>query len=105
MENCQGDTLHETSSAVEIRKLVDALNWTSIRLFDGQSALSASELRNRAIAEAALDSIITVDANGRILEFNPAAERTFGISRADALHQPVSELLFPNHCARSTPPS
>ena len=95
MENCQGDTLHETSSAVEIRKLVDALNWTSIRLFDGQSALSASELRNRAIAEAALDSIITVDANGRILEFNPAAERTFGISRADALHQPVSELLFP----------
>ena len=95
MENCQGDTLNEPTSVVEIRKLVDALNWTSIRLFDGQSALAASELRNRAIAEAALDCIITVDALGRILEFNPAAERTFGISRADALHQPVSELLFP----------
>lgn len=95
MENCQGDTLNEPTSVVEIRKLVDALNWTSIRLFDGQSALAASELRNRAIAEAALDCIITVDALGRILEFNPAAERTFGISRADALHQSVSELLFP----------
>ncbi|HQX06911.1 MAG TPA: PAS domain S-box protein, partial [Zoogloea sp.] len=95
MENCQGDTLNEPTSVIEIRKLVDALNWTSIRLFDGQSALAASELRNRAIAEAALDCIITVDALGRILEFNPAAERTFGISRADALHQSVSELLFP----------
>ncbi|WP_347248162.1 response regulator [Zoogloea sp.] len=95
MENCQGDTLNETTSAIEIRKLVDALNWTSIRLFDGQSALAASELRNRAITEAALDSIVTVDAEGRILEFNPAAERTFGIPRADALHQAVTELLFP----------
>jgi PAS domain-containing protein len=60
---------------------VDALNWTSIRLFDGQSALAASESRNRAITEAALDCIISTDTEGKVLEFNPAAERSFGISR------------------------
>ena len=97
LEGSQGSTLNEPTSVVEIRKLVDALNWTSIRLFDGQSALAASESRNRAIAEAALDSIITVDPQGCILEFNPAAERTFGLSRADALHQPVTQILFPEH--------
>jgi PAS domain-containing protein len=59
---------------------VDALNWTSIRLFDGQSALAASESRNRAITEAALDCIISTDTEGKVLEFNPAAERSFGIS-------------------------
>lgn len=75
METRQGDTLIDPAAAIEIRKLVDALNRTSIRLFDGQSALAASELRNRTIAEAALDSIITVDAQGHILEFNPAADR------------------------------
>jgi PAS domain-containing protein len=58
---------------------VDALNWTSIRLFDGQSALAASESRNRAITEAALDCIISTDTEGKVLEFNPAAERSFGI--------------------------
>jgi PAS domain-containing protein len=33
---------------------------------------------NRAILDSALDCIITMDATGRVREFNPAAERTFG---------------------------
>ncbi len=95
LEASRGALLVEPSDTAEIRKLVDALNWTSIRLFDGQSALAASESRNRAITEAALDCIITVDSEGCILEFNPAAERTFGITRAEALHQPYAKLFFP----------
>ncbi|MBS0345209.1 MAG: response regulator [Proteobacteria bacterium] len=95
LENSQGAVLAESSSINEIRKLVDALNWTSIRLFDGQAALSASESRNRAITQAALDCIITVDSEGRIIEFNPAAERTFGIPRSEALHQSYTLLFFP----------
>jgi two-component system, sensor histidine kinase and response regulator len=95
LEASRGAMLVESSDTVEIRKLVDALNWTSIRLFDGQSALAASESRNRAITEAALDCIITADSDGYILEFNPAAERTFGISRLEALHQSYAVLFFP----------
>ena len=32
----------------------------------------------RGILDTALDCIITMDADGRVLEFNPAAERVFG---------------------------
>ncbi|WP_079433332.1 response regulator [Zoogloea sp. LCSB751] len=95
LESSQGSVLAEPSSINEIRKLVDALNWTSIRLFDGQAALTASESRNRAITEAALDCIITVDSEGRIIEFNPAAERTFGVPRSKVLHQSYALLFFP----------
>ncbi len=95
LEASHGNTLQDPGVVAEVRQLVDALNWTSIRLFDGQSALAASESRNRAITEAALDCIISTDTEGKVLEFNPAAERSFGISRAEALHQPIAELIFP----------
>ena len=35
------------------------------------------EALNHAILTSALDCIITMDAQGRVLEFNPAAERVF----------------------------
>src|SRR5690606_20056427 len=40
------------------------------------SSVSAS--KKAAIFDSALDPIIAMDRNGRIVEFNPAAERTFG---------------------------
>ena len=44
---------------------------------------------------AALDCIITTDVDGRITEFNPAAEQTFGHSRESVLGQTLPELLLP----------
>jgi PAS domain S-box-containing protein len=41
-------------------------------------ALRASEARKAAVLETALDAIITIDHEGKIVEFNPAAEKTFG---------------------------
>ena len=40
--------------------------------------LQASEARNAAITASALDCIIAVDEDGRVVEWNPAAEETFG---------------------------
>jgi PAS domain S-box-containing protein len=57
--------------------------------------LLASEARKSAILETALDCIMTIDEHGRILEFNPACERTFGRLRAGALGRDVIELLAP----------
>jgi PAS domain S-box-containing protein len=60
-----------------------------------EQALRDSESRLRAIHEAALDCIITIDHEGRILEFNPAAERTFGYARADVLGKSLADLIIP----------
>jgi PAS domain S-box-containing protein len=58
---------------------------------------SEQSARHRAegILETALDGIITIDNEGRIRDFNPAAERMFGRSRADAVGQEVVELIIP----------
>ena len=59
------------------------------------SAIRAGEARKSAVLEASLDCIITIDHEGRVLEFNPAAERTFGYSRDEAIGQEVAELIVP----------
>ena len=53
------------------------------------------EARVTAILDTALDCIITIDAQGHVLEFNPAAERTFGYRRADVLGRELSTLIIP----------
>ena len=58
-------------------------------------ALRQSEARKSAVLEAALDCIITADVQGCIVEFNPAAERTFGYSRAEVLGQLIAETIVP----------
>jgi PAS domain S-box-containing protein len=56
---------------------------------------SESEARKAAILTAALDCIIVIDADGRITEFNPAAECTFGYRREEALGRVMAELIIP----------
>lgn len=56
--------------------------------------LRASETRKAAVLETALDSIITINASGRILDFNPAAERTFGYARAEAMGGEMAEMII-----------
>src|SRR4029453_17316845 len=48
-----------------------------------EEELRASELRKAMILDSALDGIITVDHEGRVLEFNAAARRAFGYTRGD----------------------
>ncbi len=57
--------------------------------------LTQNEKRKSAILETALDCIITIDKYDRILEFNPAAEKTFGFRREDVLGKRMAELLVP----------
>jgi PAS domain S-box-containing protein len=61
-----------------------------------EAALRASEARQQAILASALDGIVTIDADGRLLDFNPAAERIFGHARADVIGRPMHELLVPH---------
>jgi len=59
------------------------------------TALRGGEAHARAILDAALDAVITVDYRGRVLEFNRAAEVTFGYRKADVLGTELVELVVP----------
>ena len=57
-----------------------------------ERAVRASEARKDAILRSALDSVIAVDHEGRVIEFNPAAEETFGWTRAEVIGRELLEL-------------
>jgi PAS domain S-box-containing protein len=48
-----------------------------------------------AVVSASLDPVITMDDQGRVIEFNPAAERVFGYRRADVVGREMAELVIP----------
>jgi PAS domain S-box-containing protein len=61
----------------------------------GESALLAGQRRTGAILDSALDAIIGMDHQGIVTDFNPAAERTFGFSRSEAIGRELADLLIP----------
>ncbi len=77
--------------------------WTALE-FMGRALVERRAVQSRALVEAeirrdlvdtSLDPVISVDARGRIVDFNPAAESTFGYSREDAVGRPVGDMLDP----------
>jgi PAS domain S-box-containing protein len=51
--------------------------------------------RYRAVFEAALDAIVTIDHEARIVEFNPAAERMFGRARGMVMGESAVDIILP----------
>ncbi|MGE0872612.1 MAG: PAS domain S-box protein [Kofleriaceae bacterium] len=66
---------------------------TSLRA--AEDLIRRIEARKLALLEASFDPIVSMDAVGTILEWNPAAERTFGLTREQALGRSLAELLLP----------
>ena len=60
-----------------------------------EAAVGQSEARKAAVMEAALDAIVMMDHEGKITEFDHAAEETFGYSGAEAIGTPLVDLLIP----------
>ncbi|MEO5340671.1 MAG: ATP-binding protein [Magnetococcus sp. MYC-9] len=65
------------------------------QLTEAQINLRDREARFRLSQENALDAIITIDMNGRVEEFNPAAEALFGHSRESLLGQDMADYIIP----------
>jgi len=61
-----------------------------------EQTLKESEARRLAVLESAIDCFIGTDAQGRITDFNPAAERTFRIARKKAIRRDMVDLVFPS---------
>jgi PAS domain S-box-containing protein len=60
-----------------------------------QEVVSESDALKTSILESALDCVITMDGAGRVVEFNPAAEATFGYAREAAVGADMAELIIP----------
>ncbi|MBF0380449.1 MAG: response regulator [Magnetococcales bacterium] len=53
--------------------------------------------RHRSILDNALDAIITIDDNGKVVSFNPAAEALFGFSENDVMGYEIADFVIPQH--------
>jgi PAS domain S-box-containing protein len=53
------------------------------------------EAHHAAALNLALDGVVSIDDRGRIIDFNPAAERMFGYRCAEVLGQDLADLLIP----------
>ncbi len=60
-----------------------------------QKAVRESEALTRAVVEAALDAVVIINSVGRVIEFNPAAEETFGYARNDVIGREMVDLIIP----------
>jgi PAS domain S-box-containing protein len=67
----------------------------AIERAQSDKALKRSEARKTAILDSALDGIVTIDHEGHVTEFNPAAERTFGYHRDDVLGRQLADVIIP----------
>ena len=59
------------------------------------AALQSALARNRAVVNSTLEAVIASDLDDRIVEFNPAAERTFGYRAAEVLGRSSADLFVP----------
>ncbi len=60
-----------------------------------EHALRDSEAEKAGILEAALDAVITVDGQGRILDFNAAAQRLFGWRAEEVVGRALTKIVVP----------
>jgi len=60
-----------------------------------EQQLHKSEDRLRATVEAAIDCIVAMDQEGRVIEFNPAAEQCFGYRKDEIIGKPLADMIIP----------
>ncbi len=80
---------------VEATRMVTEHLGELIERLTAQNALARSEAEKAAIIESALDAIVGMNADGIVIGWNPAAERIFGYSRAEALGREMATLIIP----------
>lgn len=82
-------------SAAERSFLGTATELVAAAINASESGAAAALASRAAIIDAAVDAIVTIDEADRVVEFNPTAERLFGIGAAEAIGQDLGTTLLP----------
>ena len=88
----------QVASQDELGQLAQSFNVMTVNLremigtMSSQEETLTAEARSTAIFQAAADAIITIDQQGLIQSFNPAAEEMFGYKAEEAVGQNVAML-------------
>jgi len=69
-----------------------------------EEALRESEARFRAVAQTAIDAIISINSQGRITFWNHGAEEIFGYEDSDVLGRHLTMLIDASHHVHHEPP-
>jgi PAS domain S-box-containing protein len=77
------------------RDLRDAKDQLELRVQQRTAQVALSHERMRAIFDTAPDGIVTMDHEGRLAEFSPAAEGIFGYRRSEVIGLPLAEVIIP----------
>jgi PAS domain S-box-containing protein len=89
------DARMSSAIALGAEKLRLANEQLEERVRERTATLAREEARKDAILRAALDCIISMDAKGRIVEWNPAAEHTFGYPRDEVIGRSLADVIIP----------
>jgi putative two-component system response regulator len=96
---CLVDTVPRPDLTAEERQLLKDLAASVVSELELRRVMLAqrrSEAIRQAMLDTALDSVVTMNQDGRVTEWNPAAERMFGWTPDEALGQDLSELVIPH---------
>jgi two-component system, sensor histidine kinase and response regulator len=75
--------------------LVVLISFVDRRFYAQTLELEARDQRKNAITELSLDAILSIDHEGRITEFNVAAEKMFGRMRSEVQGKDMADVIIP----------
>ena len=64
---------------------------------NAEESVRDSEEKNRLIMNAALDAIINIDVKGKVIFWNPQAEKIFGWQQKEVMGQKLSDFIIPEN--------
>jgi PAS domain S-box-containing protein len=77
------------------RRILQERTAVLLRERSAREQAEESEAHKAAILRNAMDCIISMDHQGNVIEWNPAAETTFGFTRGEAMGREMAELIIP----------
>ena len=80
----------------KLKKEIDERKLAEEKLLHEERELKRSEVHKAAILDSSVDCVIAIDHEGRITEFNPAAEQTLGYRRKNVVGKHLADVIIPS---------